>query len=137
MLPYLAQGANSAIEDGAVLGRLLGKINGKDQLPSALKIYERLRKSRGEAIVKEAFKQVGAVYFQSHFASNPSQRDAFHMKDGPEQQARDELFLSQLGKEIQAPFPSRWTCPDVQRWLYGYNVNKELQEATKRGLSKL
>ncbi|WAO96154.1 FAD-binding-3 domain-containing protein [Fusarium falciforme] len=121
MLPYLAQGANSAIEDGAVLGRLLGKINSKDQLPSALKMYERLRKSRGEAIVKEAFKQ----------------RDAFHMKDGPEQRARDELFLSQLGKEIQAPFPSRWTCPDVQRWLYGYNVNKELQEATKRGLSKL
>ncbi|UPL00009.1 hypothetical protein LCI18_010943 [Fusarium solani-melongenae] len=121
MLPYLAQGANSAIEDGAALGHLLGKIKSKDQLPSALKMYERLRKSRGEAIVKEAFKQ----------------RDAFHMKDGPEQQARDELFLSQLGKEIQAPFPSRWTCPDVQRWLYGYNVNKELQEATKRGLSKL
>ncbi|KAJ3459054.1 hypothetical protein MRS44_015127 [Fusarium solani] len=115
------QGANSAIEDGAVLGRLLGKIYSKEQLPSALKMYERLRKSRGEAIVKEAFKQ----------------RDVFHMKDGPEQQARDELFLSQLGKEIQAPFPSRWTCPNVQRWLYGYNVNKELQEATKRGLSKL
>ncbi|EEU33438.1 uncharacterized protein NECHADRAFT_89486 [Fusarium vanettenii 77-13-4] len=69
MLPYLAQGANSAIEDGAVLGRLLGKIKSKDQLPGALKMYERLRKSRGDAFVKEAFRQ---------------QRDAFHMEDGPE-----------------------------------------------------
>lgn len=58
MLPYLAQGANSAIEDGTVLGLLLGHMQSKDQLPQALKMYEALRKTRGEAIVKEAFKQV-------------------------------------------------------------------------------
>ncbi|KAI1863409.1 uncharacterized protein JN550_009520 [Neoarthrinium moseri] len=80
MLPYLAQGANSAIEDGAVLGQLLGHITSKDQLPQALKMYEKLRKARGEAIVRETFKQ----------------REAFHMQDGPEQEARDELFLKQM-----------------------------------------
>lgn len=58
MLPYLAQGANSAIEDGAVLGSLLGKMKTKDQLPQALKLYEDLRKTRGNAVVKETFKQV-------------------------------------------------------------------------------
>lgn len=58
MLPYLAQGANSAIEDGTVLGLLLGHLRSKDQLPKALQMYEQLRKTRGEAIVKEAFKQV-------------------------------------------------------------------------------
>jgi salicylate hydroxylase len=58
MLPYLAQGANSAIEDGAVLGLLLGHIQSKDQLPKALSMYEKLRKSRGDAIVRETFKQV-------------------------------------------------------------------------------
>lgn len=58
MLPYLAQGANSAIEDGAVLGSLLGKIKHKSQLPQALKLYEELRKVRGDAVVKETFKQV-------------------------------------------------------------------------------
>lgn len=58
MLPYLAQGANSAVEDGAVLGLLLGHIQSKSQLPQALMRYERLRKARGEAIVKETFKQV-------------------------------------------------------------------------------
>lgn len=58
MLPYLAQGANSALEDGAVLGLLLGKINTKDQLPQALRLYEKLRKARGDAIARETFKQV-------------------------------------------------------------------------------
>lgn len=58
MLPYLAQGANSAVEDGAVLGQLLGHVKTKDQIPQALRLYERLRKARGEAIVRETFKQV-------------------------------------------------------------------------------
>lgn len=58
MLPYLAQGANSAVEDGAVLGQLLGRIKSRDQVPKALKMYESLRKARGEAVVRETFKQV-------------------------------------------------------------------------------
>ncbi|KAI0397102.1 hypothetical protein F5Y17DRAFT_31249 [Xylariaceae sp. FL0594] len=113
MLPYLAQGANSAIEDGAVLGLLLGAIQTREQLPKALQMYQSLRKARGDAIAKEAFKQ----------------RDAFHMSNGPDQEARDEVFLSQLGKEVKAPFPSRWTCPQVQSWLYGYDAYQEVQEA--------
>jgi len=58
MLPYLAQGANSAIEDGAVLGLLLGAVESQGDIPRMLKLYEQLRKSRGEAIVRETFKQV-------------------------------------------------------------------------------
>lgn len=58
MLPYLAQGANSSLEDGAVLGLLLGHMTNKAQLPRILRLYESLRKSRGEAIVRETFKQV-------------------------------------------------------------------------------
>lgn len=69
MLPYLAQGANSAIEDGAVLGLLLGKLESKDDLPKALELYEKLRKTRGDAIVKEAFKQV-RHYAREHVMSD-------------------------------------------------------------------
>ncbi|KAK8059145.1 hypothetical protein PG996_009075 [Apiospora saccharicola] len=116
MLPYLAQGANSAIEDGAVLGLLLGRIQSGDQVPQALAMYEKLRKARGESIVRETFKQ----------------RDDFHMPDGPEQEARDEIFLSQLGKELKGPFPSRWTCPQVQPWLYGYDAYEEVENAVKK-----
>ncbi|KAK5108262.1 hypothetical protein LTR62_008646 [Meristemomyces frigidus] len=109
MLPYLAQGANSSIEDGAVLGHVLSAMQHKDQLPEALKLYERLRKKRGEAIVKETF----------------AQRHDFHMPDGPEQEKRDELMMSQLGKDISCKFPSRWQCPEVQPWLYGYDALEE------------
>ncbi|KAJ5155978.1 hypothetical protein N7492_008781 [Penicillium capsulatum] len=116
MLPYLAQGANSSLEDGAVLGLLLGHMTNKAQLPRLLRLYESLRKSRGEAIVRETFKQ----------------RHDFHMADGPEQKKRDEVFLSQLGKELQGAFPSRWTCPEVQPWLYGYDAIHEVKTAVAK-----
>ena len=113
MLPYLAQGANSSIEDGAVLGNVLAALDSKSQLPEALRLYERLRKKRGEAIARETF----------------AQRKDFHMPDGPEQQARDELMLSKLDKQIDCKFPSRWQCPEVQPWLYGYDAKEEVDRA--------
>ncbi|KAI1759189.1 FAD/NAD(P)-binding domain-containing protein [Hypoxylon sp. FL1150] len=117
MLPYIGQGANSAIEDGAVLGRLLGHIQRKEQIGEVLKMYEELRKPRGEAIVKEAL----------------GQRDIFHMLDGPKQRERDEILLSQMGKEIkEAPFPIRWCCPQVQPWLFGYDACAEVDKAVKK-----
>lgn len=54
------------------------------------------------------------------------------MRNGPEQEARDELFLSQLGNELKGPFPSRWTCPQVQPWLYGYDAYQEVKEAVSK-----
>jgi len=115
MLPYLAQGANSSMEDGAVLGNVLTAVESKSQLPAALRLYERLRKKRGEAVVRETF----------------AQRQDFHMPDGPEQVARDELMLSKLGKEIDCKFPSRWQCPVVQPWLYGYDAWEETAAALR------
>lgn len=63
MLPYLAQGANSAMEDGAVLGRLLGSINDASQVPSILQAYEEIRKTRVEKIATQALKQVSLFFF--------------------------------------------------------------------------
>lgn len=115
MLPYLAQGANSSIEDGAVLGLLLAPehFNSKDELPSTLQLFQQLRKARSELIVKETFKQ----------------REDFHLRDGPQQEKRDALMLAQLGKPLQSAFPSRWTCPEVQPWLYGYNAKIDVKTA--------
>ncbi|KAJ9660811.1 hypothetical protein H2198_002350 [Neophaeococcomyces mojaviensis] len=117
MLPYLAQGANSSIEDGAVLGGILSYVKSKEQLPKAIELFEELRKKRGEKVVRETFHQ----------------RHDFHMEDGPEQEERDKLFASQLGKDqADVKFPSRWTCPVVQPWLYGYDAYKEVDEAMQR-----
>lgn len=55
------------------------------------------------------------------------------MPDGEAQQARDQIFLSQLGKDsISGPFPSRWTCPEIQPWLYGYDAHEEVEAAVKK-----
>jgi salicylate hydroxylase len=115
MLPYLAQGANSSIEDGAVLGLLLAPqhFRSRTQLPKTLQLFQHIRKARGEGIARETFKQ----------------RTDFHMRDGADQEARDSLMVSMLGREVRGPFPSRWTCPDVQPWLYGYDAVKEVEEA--------
>ncbi|KAI2473581.1 FAD/NAD(P)-binding domain-containing protein [Annulohypoxylon bovei var. microspora] len=116
MLPYLGQGANSAIEDGAVLGRLLGHIQTKDQIGKALEMYEQLRKPRGDAIVRETFEQ----------------RDIFQISNGPKQRARDELLLSQMNKPKQAPFPIKLCCPQVQPWLFGYDPYAEVDKAVSK-----
>lgn len=117
MLPYLAQGANSSIEDGCVLGRVLSYVKTREQLPQGIELFEKLRKSRGEKVARETF-------FQRH---------DFHMEDGPEQEARDQIFASQLGKEeAEVKFPSRWNCPEVQPWLYGYDAYQEVDEAVKQ-----
>lgn len=57
-LPHMAQGAAQAIEDGAVLGVVLAPSRLGDASPAiinkALKLYEKLRKPRAEALVELA-----------------------------------------------------------------------------------
>ncbi|OTB09299.1 hypothetical protein M426DRAFT_70635 [Hypoxylon sp. CI-4A] len=113
MLPYLAQGANSSLEDGAVLGRLLKYVTSRDKLAPALEMYQQLRKERGEGIAKESL----------------GQRDSFHLPDGPLQEQRDAVLLSSFEKEPTPHFPSRWTCPTVQPWLWGYDAVAEADRA--------
>jgi hypothetical protein len=61
MIPYLAQGANSAIEDGATIGLLLGKITSKSQIPQALQMFQTMRKARGETVARESLKMVSVA----------------------------------------------------------------------------
>ena len=96
MLPYLAQGANSSVEDGAVLGWLMGRCRGKGDLRAMARMYEVVRKERGERIARETF----------------GQRDAWHMGNGAEQERRDEELMrgpvGDVGDEKAEAYPSRW-----------------------------
>ncbi|KZM22436.1 oxidoreductase [Ascochyta rabiei] len=58
MLPYLAQGAGSSLEDGAALGVLLSRADHRQDLPEILKLYEQLRKPRSSALQKRSMIQV-------------------------------------------------------------------------------
>ena len=86
MLPYLAQGANSALEDGAALGVLLGKVSSKNkatQLKKVAAMYQSLRRDRGAEIQKESF----------------AQHEAFHLPDREAQIVRDAVMLAALAGE--------------------------------------
>lgn len=75
-----------AVEDGAVLGKLLGLLNQSEvyksqaprRLSNVLKLYESLRKARTSNNVQ------GAI----------SNRYTYHLLDGPEQEARDAWLAS-------------------------------------------
>jgi salicylate hydroxylase len=72
MLPFMAQGAAQAIEDGATLTACLARTSSED-IPAALRRYEQLRLPRASRV-------------QALSAANKTR---FHLPDGPEQQQRD------------------------------------------------
>ena len=96
MLPYLAQGANSSLEDGAVLGWLLGRCRDKRDLSAMARMYEAVRKERGEKLAREAF----------------GQKDTWHLEDGEEQERRDGKLargpVGDVGDGGAERYPSRW-----------------------------
>jgi salicylate hydroxylase len=71
MLPFLAQGAAQAIEDGATLAAVLARTG--DDIPAALRRYESLRLPR-------------TAHIQAVARGNKTRN---HLPDGPEQRARD------------------------------------------------
>ncbi|KAL3452621.1 hypothetical protein BJX65DRAFT_266650 [Aspergillus insuetus] len=118
MLPYVAQGAAQAVEDAAALGIVLSKITSKQEIPLALKAYEKSRRERAETV-----QQSGSL-----------NRITLHLPDGPEQLARDEQFRASLtGGEN----PDKWSDRKTQEFLWGWDAEKaalqtweELQAST-------
>ncbi|TNY19451.1 hypothetical protein DMC30DRAFT_412029 [Rhodotorula diobovata] len=105
-LPHIAQGAAQAGEDGAVLGTLLAKCQTREDVPRALKMYERLRKPRADWAVEMA-RITG---------------ENLHIPDGAAQKARDEA-LKKASTGTQSP--DRWGDVETQRKLYGLDVVRQ------------
>ncbi|TKA61854.1 hypothetical protein B0A49_11351 [Cryomyces minteri] len=109
-LPYLAQGAAMAVEDGAVLGALMEKIEHRSQLKDVLVIYERLRKERTTRVVKRS----------------TALRETFHLPDGERQAERDRQLLEE---EPFEDYPNRWADPVFQPFLFAYDAHAEVEQA--------
>lgn len=58
MLPYMAQGAGSAIEDGASLGVVLAKVKTRDDVKKSLESFESIRKPRSVMLQQGSMRQV-------------------------------------------------------------------------------
>jgi salicylate hydroxylase len=93
MYPFMGQGAAQAIEDGACLAACLAA--GGDDPAEALRRYERLRLPR-------------VTRLQAMSRANKAR---FHMRDGPEQEARDAAWAAAADRS-----------PDALRWLYAFDA---------------
>jgi len=118
MVPYLAQGAATAIEDGACLAECLDRANGVEDIPALLRAFEAIRKPRSETISDGAL----------------ANGDIWHMHDGPEQEERDRKMQETTvqGKaeaKSTAVNPNKWSDPNFQPWLFGYDAFKEVRDA--------
>ena len=101
MLPYLAQGAAQAVEDGATLAEELDHCVSTKDIPLALQRYQKKRKRRAETI------QAGAR----------KNGDIWHLPDGDEQEERDSLMKARDGHN-----PDQWSDREFQQWLFGWNA---------------
>jgi salicylate hydroxylase len=120
-LPHMAQGAAQAIEDGAVLGVVLSPSRIADGKPEtiehALRLYEKLRKPRAEAIVELA-------------AENGR---AMHLGSGKAKEERDKVFAAL--KSGSGKVPDKWADADIQAQVYGVDVVADAEElCQKEGL---
>lgn len=109
-----------AVEDGAVLGYLLGRVaklqqtDGTDRIPSVLALYEKLRKSRTTVNV------LGAI----------NNRKLFHLPDGPEQVERDDELVNHDWVNGRAKW--HWIDSEYQSTLLGFDALKDAEAAFEK-----
>ncbi|KAF7309373.1 FAD-binding-3 domain-containing protein [Mycena indigotica] len=101
-LPHLGQGASQAIEDAAVISVVLSRIDDPADINIALRIYQRLRKSRTEFLVSQA----------------AAAGRALHLTDPEAQALRDEAFRQVANG---GPNPDKWLDRQVQDFVYGFD----------------
>jgi salicylate hydroxylase len=102
MLPFLAQGAAQAMEDGVTLATLLSNLDSPAAVPETLRGYESVRRPRVTRVQRMAF----------------DNKARLHMPDGPAQRARD----AELARGNTDIFFSAWD------WLYQYNPEAPLTQ---------
>jgi salicylate hydroxylase len=113
MLPYMAQGAAMAVEDGAALAVVLNAIEDRFSIPLALKVWETER-------LRRTSQMQGASKLNSIL---------LHCSDGPEQEARDEAMRLEVEGKHFLFSPNLYSDPITQQWAHGYDAEAEVQRA--------
>lgn len=100
MLPYMASGAAMACEDAAVLRQVL-KTATPETIPDALNQYQKIRQPRASVVQK----------------SGRALQRAYHLEDGVEQTARDDLITKDAENN-----PIYWGYQPRREWLFGHDA---------------
>ncbi|KAI1813756.1 FAD binding domain-containing protein [Poronia punctata] len=112
-LPYLGQGAAAGIESVATLAHVLGKAQNKQQIRTALDIYQRLRKERTGHVIRATLKT----------------GELWQMPDGPVKDERDRQFLHETPT---VGYPNPLADPFFQEWLWGFDATKTANAAWEK-----
>ncbi|KAJ5818913.1 Salicylate hydroxylase [Penicillium riverlandense] len=115
-LPYQAQGAAMAVEDGAALGVFLGKLSReypkqggldyRSKISDVLHLYESMRKASTTASVE------GAIQNQI----------LYHLEDGPEADARNKAFTTVDWDDPESNFEWGWGNLAYLKRLMAFNT---------------
>jgi len=102
-LPHIAQGAAQAIEDAVALGIVLSRIKSRDQIHSALMVYQKIRKPRTDWAVSMAAQNSIALHQdkKTREAALAMARLAL-VDEGGDDDAKEEVSVDKLGsKELR------------------------------------
>jgi len=105
-----------AVEDGAALGTLISlgqKSASPPDMPSALKLYEKIRKDRSALQLKGALQN----------------RDLYHLWKDDEVEERKKLLKTLTWDDRQPDFPWLWGDMKYQNEINGYDSIKAAKKA--------
>lgn len=110
MLQFLAQGAAMATEDAGALAECMRTAESKDDIPAAMRLYERSRKWRCEKVQAQARRN----------------GETIHMPNGEEQEHRDRKMAGKALPEDQEVDCGPLLDETFTSWLYGHDVVKHV-----------
>ena len=120
MVNHMAQGAATAMEDGAFLARCIAKVvEGRMRLDEAVRVYEDERMPKAYAKQQVSFLN-GAIW---------------HLPDGPEQQARDRAMAPELRGKYYVRSSNLYGDPQTVLEVYGYDAEAHAETALAKYLN--
>jgi salicylate hydroxylase len=121
MVNHMAQGAATAMEDGAFLGKCIGSVvEGKMSILEAVRIYEQERMPKAYMKQQVSFLN-GAIW---------------HLPDGPEQHARDEAMKAELSGKYYVRSSNLYGDPQTVLEVYGYDAEDHAESALSKYLNQ-
>ncbi len=114
MTNHMAQGAATAMEDGAFLGRCIALVvEGRISVAKAIEVYEKERMPKAKLKQQISFLN-GAIW---------------HLPDGPAQRARDAAMKVELEEKPYTRTPNLYGDPATVLSVYGYDAEAHADEA--------
>lgn len=121
MVNHMAQGAATAMEDGAFLAKCIAKVvEGKIRIDEAVRIYEQERMPKAYMKQQVSFLN-GAIW---------------HLPDGPEQGARDNAMSPELDGKYYVRSSNLYGDPQTVLDVYGYDAEAHADSALGKYLNE-